>query len=103
MPWPVGGTPTDHQSVQDVVAALRTAPPAHTHPVADITGTTSKRTISADYTLVATDASNLVLHTTSTTPVAITLPADTVSIAQETPIPWRQNGTGQITFTAGAG
>lgn len=47
MAWPIGGTPDDHQSVQDVVAALRTAPPAHQHQVTDITATGTRSSTTA--------------------------------------------------------
>lgn len=38
MAWP----PVNHQDVTDAVTALRAAPPAHQHPVADITSTGSR-------------------------------------------------------------
>lgn len=63
----------------------------------------TKRTITGAYTLVAADATDIVLHSTAAGAVTITLPSDTVTIGQEIAIPWRQYGAGQITFTPGAG
>jgi hypothetical protein len=64
----------------------------------------TKRTITTAYTLVAGDALDIVLHSTSSSAVTITLPQDSaVTIAQEIAIPWRQYGTGQLTFAAGSG
>lgn len=64
----------------------------------------TKRTVPGNYTLVAADAVDMLLHVTSATAVTITLPQDSAaSIAQEVAIPWRQFGTGQVTFAAGTG
>jgi hypothetical protein len=64
----------------------------------------TKRTITADYSVVLADATDITLHSTAASAVAITLPSDaTAAIAQENPIPWRQYGAGQITFVAGSG
>lgn len=66
--------------------------------------TLAKRSISANYTLVLADAIDIVLHSTATSAITVTLPSDaTVAIGQESPIPWRQYGTAQITFAAGSG
>lgn len=85
MAWP----PTTHQDVQDEVSGLRTP---------------SQRAVTGNYTLVTADGSGFVLHSTSATAVTITLPQDSAAtIAVEAAIPWRQYGTGQITFAAGTG
>lgn len=78
------------------------------HTIADAAtarlGPLTKRTVTGAYTLVAGDATDIVLHTTAASGFTITLPQDSaVSIAQEIPIPWRQYGAGQITFAAGTG
>jgi len=85
MVWP----PSTHQDVQDAVTGLQTP---------------TKRTITGNYTLVAADASGIVLHSTAATPVTITLPQDSAAtIAVESAIPWRQYGAGTVTFAAGTG
>jgi hypothetical protein len=64
----------------------------------------TKRTITGNYTLVAGDAVDMVMHCTAATGITITLPQDSAAtIGQEIPIPWRQYGAGQITFAAGTG
>jgi hypothetical protein len=64
----------------------------------------TKKTISANYTLVLADATDSVLHVTAATAVTITLPTTAnVAISQEITIPWRQFGAGIITFAAAAG
>lgn len=63
----------------------------------------TQKAIPAAYTLVASDAVDTVLHSTAGTAITITLPDDTVAIATEVAIPWRQYDAGQITFAAGAG
>lgn len=64
----------------------------------------TKNTITGAYTLVAADATDIVLHTTAATGLTITLPQDSAAtIGQEIAIPWRQYGAGQITFAAGTG
>lgn len=71
---------------------------------AKVTRAYTKRTITGAYTLVAADATDVVLHSTASTAVTITLPQDSAaSIAQEVAIPWRAYGAGQITFAAGTG
>lgn len=76
----------------------------HTLPAAIASNRLAKQIITAAYTLATDDADNAVLHSTATTAVTVTLPSDTAAtIAQETAIPWRQYGTGQITFAAGTG
>jgi hypothetical protein len=60
----------------------------------------NKRVITGTYTLAQIDISSTVLHVTANNPVTITLPA---GLTQEVEIPWRQFGTGQITFVAGSG
>lgn len=66
--------------------------------------TLTKRTITASYTLAASDATNIVLHSTASSAVTITLPLDSaVSIPQETPIPWRQYSSGQLIFAGATG
>jgi hypothetical protein len=85
MAWP----PAIHQDVEDKIDAL-VAP--------------TKNTISGNYTLVAADAAETVLHSTAASAVTITLPQDSAAtIAQEVAIPWRQYGAGVITFAAGTG
>jgi len=85
MAWP----PISHQDVTDKISAVESP---------------AKRVISGNYTLVAADAVDMVLHVTASTAVTITLPSDaSVSIAQEVAIPWRQYGAGQVTFAAGSG
>lgn len=64
----------------------------------------TKRTVAANYTLVAADALDRALHSTAAAAVTITLPQDSAAaIAQEVAIPWRQYGAGQVTFAAGTG
>lgn len=64
----------------------------------------TKTTITAAYTLVAGDAIDRVLHSTSAAGVTVTLPQDSaVDIAQDIPIPWRQYDAGVMTFAAGTG
>jgi hypothetical protein len=64
----------------------------------------TKNSVSANYTLVAADAIDVVLHTTAASGITITLPQDSAAtIAQDISIPWRQFGAGQITFAAGTG
>lgn len=83
----------------------------HTHSIADITDyvapparALTKNNVAASYTLVAADAIDIVLHSTAAAGITVTVPQDTAAtIAQEIAIPWRQNGTGQITFAAGTG
>lgn len=66
--------------------------------------TLTKRTVTGAYTLVAADATDMVLHSTAASAVTVTLPQDSaVTISQEVAIPWRQYGAGQITFAAGTG
>ena len=91
-------------------AAARTAIGAGTSSVtqssvdAKAARTFTKRTVSANYTLVAGDATDIVLHSTAAAAITITLPQDSaVTIAQEIAIPWRAYGAGQITFAAGTG
>jgi hypothetical protein len=82
-------SPSTHQQVQDAVGGLLNP---------------TQRVVTANYTLVAGDASGTVLHSTAASAVTITLPQDTdATIAQESAIPWRQYGAGQITFAAGTG
>lgn len=83
----------------------------HTHSIADITDyvapparALTKNNVTASYTLVAADAIDIVLHATAAAGITVTAPQDTAAtIAQEISIPWRQYGTGQITFAAGTG
>lgn len=64
----------------------------------------AKKTITANYTLVLADGTDNLLHVTASTPVTITLPSNTsVAFTNETVIPWRQFGDGQITFAPEAG
>jgi hypothetical protein len=64
----------------------------------------TKRTISANYTLVAADSVDMIMHVTAASGITITLPQDSAAtIAQEVAIPWRQYGAGTITFAAGTG
>lgn len=64
----------------------------------------AKNSVTASYTVVAGDATDTILHSTSATAITITLPQDTAAtISQEISIPWRQYGAGQITFAAGTG
>ncbi|WP_100499699.1 hypothetical protein [Geodermatophilus chilensis] len=64
----------------------------------------TQKAVTGSYTLVAGDATDTVLHTTASSALTITLPADSaVSIATEIALPWRQYGGGQITFAAGSG
>lgn len=96
--------------------AISAAQDTHTHVQGDVTGLSDALTSKADltltkntitgtsYTLVAGDAVNIQLHTTSGSGVTITVPQDSdASIAQEISIPWRQYGAGQITFAEGTG
>ena len=85
MVWP----PLIHGDVKAAIAGLLTP---------------TQRAVTANYTLVAGDASGIVLHSTAATPVTITLPQDSAAtIAQEIAIPWRQYGAGTVTFAAGTG
>lgn len=94
----------------DALAAGKAAA-VHTHSIADITDyvapparALTKNNVTANYTLVAADAIDIVLHSTAAAAITVTVPQDTAAtIAQEIAIPWRQNGTGQITFAAGTG
>jgi hypothetical protein len=66
--------------------------------------TLTKRVITGAYTLVAEDAVDMVMHSTSALALIIALPSDAnAGIGQEIPIPWRQYGAGQITFANGPG
>ena len=65
--------------------------------------TRAQKAVTADYTVLAADAANTMLHCTASTGVTITLPPDTTVIPAEAIIRWRQYGTGQITFAAGSG
>jgi hypothetical protein len=85
MAWP----PVIHGDVKAAIAGLLTP---------------TQRAVTANYTLVAGDASGIVLHSTSASAVTITLPQDSAAtIGVESAIPWRQYGAGQITFAAGTG
>lgn len=67
-------------------------------------GATVKRVITGNYTLVLDDSNNMILHSTAATAVTITVPNQTsVNMPLEVPIPWRQYGSGQITWAAAAG
>lgn len=64
----------------------------------------AKRTVTGAYTLVLADATDMVLHDTASAAHNITIPTNaTVAIPIETAIPWRQYGTGQITFVGATG
>lgn len=64
----------------------------------------TKTTITGNYTIVAADALDKILHSTAGGAITVTLPQDSAAtIAQEVPLPWRQYGAGQITFAAGSG
>ena len=66
--------------------------------------TPAKRSISGNYTLIAGDATGIILHATASSAITITLPQDsTATIGIESAIPWRAYGNGQITFIAGTG
>jgi len=62
----------------------------------------TKRDITGAYTLVAADAQDMVMNSTSSSALTITLPANGVTPI-ESAIPWRQSGAGQITFAAASG
>jgi len=66
--------------------------------------TLGKRGVTSGYTLTAPDALDIVLNSTSAFPVTVTVPTDaTVALPNETVIPWRQIGAGQIAFAAASG
>lgn len=62
----------------------------------------TKRDITGAYTLVAADAQDMVMNSTSSSALTITLPVNGI-VPIESAIPWRQAGTGQITFAAASG
>jgi len=75
-----------------------------TLPAAIGSNVLTKRTFTASTTLVAGDADNVLLDAAAASGVTVTVPQDSAaSIAQEVAIPWRQSGTGQVTFAAGTG
>lgn len=66
--------------------------------------TLTKRAVTGNYTLATSDATNTILHSTASAATTITLPLDSaVTIPQETPIPWRQYGSGQLIFAGATG
>ncbi len=120
----LAGTYTDEQARDAIAAALAAGTHTNITVVSDDTADSisislgaqmlatinakaaralTKTSVAASYTLVAGDAVDKVLHTTASAALTITLPADTVVIAQEVAIPWRQYAAGQVTFVAGAG
>ena len=88
----------------DINAIATLANTNETRVATKATRALTKRAITTSYTLVAADAVDMIMHSTSATAIEITLPQDSVAtISHEVAIPWRQYGAGQLTFVAGPG
>lgn len=60
----------------------------------------TQKPITANYTVIASDLIDTVLHVTASSAITITLPT---GLTTEIAIPWRQFGQGQVTFVAASG
>jgi len=60
----------------------------------------TQKPITANYTVIAADLIDTVLHVTANSAITITLPT---GLTTEIAIPWRQFGQGQVTFVAASG